>query len=97
MTPLQRSQIGPLTIMFTVFMGLLFVFGWGITANANRLKGSVYDSCMSRSLITQQSNQLLDQLIINAQKSTAFTEVEKADRIAGWKAVRHQPESCVKS
>jgi hypothetical protein len=89
-------MVPPLTMMFLVFMSMLFVFGWGITNNANQIKNYVYDSCEARLVIENNSNKLLDQLIDSAAKSTVFSPAEKAERISGWRAVRHESERCVR-
>ena len=96
MSPLNRSMAPPLAVMFLIFMGMLFVFGWGITNNANKLRTAVYDSCTSRAAIEENTNRLLDQLIDSAAKSTVFSPAEKAERIAGWRAVRQSSEACVR-
>ena len=96
MSPLEKAARTPLAIMFVIFMSMLTVFGWGITHNANELKASVYESCVSRASIEANSNRLLDQLIDNAANSTVFGPAEKAERIAGWRAVRHAPENCAR-
>lgn len=96
MSPLSQSLRAPLAIMFLIFMSMLMVFGWGITSNANKIKEYVYDSCVNRNAIEAQANVLLDQLIDNAAKSAVFSPAEKADRIAGWRAVRNKPEECTR-
>ena len=86
----------PLAVMFLIFMSMLFIFAWGITNNANKLKDSVYESCMARSAIESNTNRILDQLIENAMVSTVFPPAEQAERIAGWRAVRQPVQECVR-
>ena len=86
----------PLATMFLIFMGMLTVFGLGITKNANNLSDNIYASCVARVDIEANSNRLLDQLIDAAANSTVFSPAEKAERIAGWRAVRHESETCTK-
>ena len=86
----------PLAVMFLAFSIMLGGVSLGITNNANRLKEAVYDSCTSRAAIEENTNRLLDQLIDSAAKSTVFSAAEKAERIAGWRAVRQSSEACVR-
>ena len=86
----------PMATMFLIFMGMLTVFGLGITKNANNLADNVYASCLARADIEANSNRLLDQLIDAAANSSVFSPAEKAERIDGWRAVRTTSESCVR-
>ena len=86
----------PLAVMFLAFSAIVAGVALGITNNANHLRDAVYDSCVARNAIETNSNELLDHLIDSAAKSTVFSPAEKAERIAGWRAVRHSTESCVR-
>ena len=86
----------PLAVMFVAFSIMLGAVSFGITNNANELKASIYDACVARSVLEANSNKILDQLIENAMVSKVFSPAEQADRIAGWRAVRHDSEACVR-
>ena len=93
---IPRELRAPLAAQFVVFGLLLMIFGAGITRNANELRAAIYDSCVARTQIEANSNRLLDQLIDSAARSSTFSAPEKAERIAGWRAVRHSTEACVR-
>ena len=84
----------PLAMMFVVFMGILGVFTYGFARSDAEIRNVVYDSCTSRNVNAANTNLLLNQLIANADKSTAFKDHEKVERMAGWAALRHPLEEC---
>ena len=93
---IPKELRAPLALQFLAFMIVLGVFSFGFIRSANELKASVYESCVSRAGIENNSNRLLDQLIDSASKSSVFSPAEKAERIDGWRAVRHNAEMCVR-
>jgi len=93
---IPKELRAPLAAQFLAFMIVLMGFSTYLMAADNELEDAAQHSCVSRNVNRANSNELLNRLIYNAQKSKTYDNAEKVDRMASWAALRQPPEDCAK-